>query len=613
MKNKIRTIIFSVLVIAISSCTYLDVSDELAGGLTNIGEVFDKPSYARRFYGNVFTGIPDYSNMVRADWDDGGQTGLHNPWTGMTDEISTDYGDNARYMTTAKNSSNMGFHRWHTLYRLIRQGNLFLENVKVIPPSGVDAEQLTESEVGDMISNVNFMIAYYHFLLFEQYGPIPIIDKAMSPIEELDLPRNSVDEVIEYIDVKLVDAIKTLHQTPYEDVNYRAMPTKGVALAVRAKLWMYAASPLLNGGYKEALLLENNDGKKLFPDADPSKWQKAKSVLKDFIDYANQGNYNLFKIYKDGEIDPDASVYELFQEYNDEVIWATANTGWGGVEWGDRFERRASPRSEPNGLGSTAIVQELVDDFYMKDGLPISKTSFLPSSPLYTEEGFGELNEVSVYNMWIDREPRFYNTVFFAGRRWHISNNATYFHMGSLNDRTGQHTRSGYLLYKRFNRRTHMHTPGVGNVFRPSFIFRLAEFYLLYAEALNEVEPSHPDVLKYINLIRERAGLPNLEDLSPAIAGNKELQREAIRRESRIELATEGQRYFDVRRWMIAEKEEGRQGGDFHGMNMAGEADSFYKRTVFESRIFDPKYYLYPIPFSEMQKSVELVQNPGWN
>ena len=249
----------------------------------------------------------------------------------------------------------------------------------------------------------------------------------------------------------------------------------------------------------------------------------------------------------------------------------------------------------------------------MRDGLPISKTSFLPSSPLYTEEGFEELDGTSVYNMWLNREPRFYNTVFFAGRRWHISNNVTHFHMGSLNDRTGQHPRSGYLIYKRFNRRTHMHRPGVGNVFRPSFIFRLGEFYLLYAEALNESEPSNPDVLRYVNLIRERAGLPNLEDLNPAIAGNKELQREAIRRESRIELATEGQRYFDVRRWMIAEDEEGRQGGDFYGMNMAGDESAFYERTVFETRIFDRKYYLYPIPFSEMQKSVELVQNPGWN
>ena len=157
-----------------------------------------------------------------------------------------------------------------------------------------------------------------------------------------------------------------------------------------------------------------------------------------------------------------------------------------------------------------------------------------------------------------------------------------------------------------------MTNPGVASKFRPSIIFRLAEFYLLYAEALNEVDPGNADVLTYVNLVRERAGLPKLEVLNPAIAGNKDLQREAIRRESRIELATEGQRYFDVRRWMIAEAPEGRQAGDFFGMNMAGNATTFFQRTKFQTRIFERKQYLYPIPFEEMQKTKNLVQNPGW-
>lgn len=405
-------------------------------------------------------------------------------------------------------------------------------------------------------------------------------------------------------------AINTLEEEPYSDDNYKALPYKGVALAVRAKLWIYAASPLFNGKYKEALAMVNPDGKKLFPDEDLEKWKVAVSALRDFINYS-KGRYDLFKIYKEGEIDPDASVYELFQKYNEEFIWATSQEGWYGMNR-DRFERRATPRSEPNGLGSTAVVQELVDDFYMYDGLPIKTEDFLPSSPLYREEGFSVQDGVQVFNMWVNREPRFYNTVFFAGRRWHISNKEIQFHRGSANDRSGQHTPNGYLLYKRFNRRVHRTSPGVPNVFRPSIIFRLGEFYLLYAEALNEVDPSDPDILKYVNLIRERAGLPTLEELNPAIVGDKELQRQAIRRESRIELATEGQRYFDVRRWMIAEKQSGRQGGDFHGMNMAGDYESFFQRVRFESRIFERKQYLYPIPFSEIQKSNMLVQNPGW-
>ena len=114
-----------------------------------------------------------------------------------------------------------------------------------------------------------------------------------------------------------------------------------------------------------------------------------------------------------------------------------------------------------------------------------------------------------------------------------------------------------------------MKSPGVQNKFRPSIIFRLADLYLLYAEAVNEIDPQDERVLTYLNKVRLRAGLSNIEELNPAIEGNQELQRLAIQRERRIELATEGQRYFDVRRWMIADQDgEGRQFGYVHGMNM---------------------------------------------
>jgi hypothetical protein len=612
MKNIIKIILFT-LVLGLSSCSkdYLDVSDELAGGITDVDAIFDNPAYARRWYANVFTGIPDYTEMVRADWDGGGQTGLHNPWTGMTDEINTSYGDNNNYSISFRNSSNMKFHRWNTLYASIRQANIFLEKAKVIPASGVNADKLEADELDKMIVNVQFMRAYYHYLLLEQYGAVPIMNRSYKPNEDLDVPRSSVDEVINFIDAELVKVIPLLPQTPATDENFRALPTKGAALAVRGKLWIHAASPLLNGGYTEALSLTDKDGKKLFPAAEPSKWNKAVQVLKDLIDYANAGNHQLYKELTAGVLDPNKSVYNLFQVYNSEIIWATSVNGNVGLN-GDRFERRATPRSEPNGIGSTCVVQELVDDFYMNDGKPIKATSFLPASTAYSETGTGLYDGVQVYKMWLNREPRFYNTVFFAGRKWHISNKVTYFHAGTPNDRSGQHTPNGYLLYKRYNKTVHMTSPGVASKFRPSIIFRLAEFYLLYAEALNEVNPGSPDVLFYVNSVRERAGLPKLEVLNPGIVGNKDLQREAIRRESRIELATEGQRYFDVRRWMIAETPEGRQAGDFSGMNMAGDATTFYQRTKFQTRVFERKQYLYPLPFVEMQKSKKLIQNPGW-
>lgn len=612
IKYTIYTLV-SISCLICSCAKYLDVSDELAGGLTSNEEVFNNPSYTRRWYSQVFAGIPDYSKMFSLDYNIGNQ----NPWTSMADELYTGTagGLNNSGLYSEWNSASNKFHRWSQFYQLIRQANIFLENAHAIPAGGTNADYISQEDMDWYIANIRFMRAYYHYLLLEQYGAIPIVERSLNLTDDLDLERRPVDEVVAFIDSELKAAAEGMHSNPYHDQDeYKAVPTRGVALAVRAKLWIHAASPLLNGGYPEALSLHASDGKALFPAADAKKWEQALAACKDFIDYAEAGNYELYQAYTDGVLDPDKSVYELFQVYNREVIWATSKTGWGGMD-GNDFERRSTPVSEPNGQGDIAVLQELVDDFSMKDGLPIRDRSYLKKSSLYTEEGKSTYDGEEVDNMFANREPRFYNTVFFTGRKWHISNHVVTFYNGGNADRSNAHyPLSGYLLYKRFNRTVFKRNPGVVSRFRPSYIFRLAEFYLLYAEALNEVDPTNPAILKYVNLVRTRAGVPNLESLNPAILGNQQLQREAIRMESRIELATEGQRYFDVRRWMIAEGQpsEGGQGGDFTGMNAAGDESTFVQRTKIQNRVFKRKNYLFPIPLVALQKSQVLIQNPGW-
>ena len=625
-QNSIYTLLIALLCF-VSSCDYLGVSDQLAGGLQNTEQVFDNVSYTKRWYANVFAGIPDYSGINSVN-----VGAFKNPWTGMCDELVVGYGNSSKYNNSDRNAANMGFHRYGDCYKYIRQANIFLQKAHPIMTTGTQGDQLLEDELTQMKANVRFMRAFYHYLLFEQYGPIILVkDKIYNATEDQDVPRNTVDEVIEYIDSELTAVASELTQEPiFEDKDYRAWPTKGVALAVRAKLWLYAASPLLNGGYREALSVTNPDGTRLFPDYDAGKWEKALAACKDFIDYAEAGRYELYKEYKDDNgavIDPDKSVYNLFQKYTHEIIWATANNDWGGMN-GDAFDRRIAPRCEKNGLGSTGVTQELVYAFYMKDGFPVAATAYLPQSTLYQEEGYGTYKDqndnfskkytnVTVSNRYLNREPRFYNTVFFNGRQWPVScNQVLFYNGGNSGVQEGQATLTGYMLFKRFNRSVSLTNPGVASQFRPSIIFRLADFYLMYAEAANEVNPNDARVLKYLNLVRERAGLPDIETLNPAIRGNQELQRAAIQRERQIELATEGQRYFDVRRWMIADKNgEGRQNGYVHGMNVRGESNDKedFNRIVEASQIvFNRKMYLYPMPDSEMRKTKNLVQNPGW-
>ena len=614
MKKLYKKILIAAFALCnIYSCDYLNVSDELAGNLRSLDEIFDNVSYTRRWYANIFTSIPDYSGITAAA---GSITGFKNPWAGMCDELTVGYGDAKLYNKTDKNAANMSFHRWGTCYKEIRQANIFLAHAKPIAANGTHVDVLTEEELTEMKANVRFMRAYYHYLLFEQYGAIPLVkDLILEREDNLDLPRNTIDEVISYLDEELTAVAKELPQKAlHDDDQHNAWPTK-------AKMWVYAASKLFNGEYKEALAVTNLDGTRLFPDKDPNKWNKAVAALEEFIKFADEeGNYELLNTGN-----PSQDIYDLFQTYNKEIIWATAATSWGGMT-NDMFDRRCTPRSEQNGMGCIGVTQELVDDFYMKDGLPVQATSYLPQSTLYTTEGFDKYTETvkagskevqvanNVSNRFLNREARFYNTVFFQNRRWHVTNNVTQFHKGSPNELSGTiYTHTGYMLYKRFNREVSMKSPGVQNKFRPSIIFRLADLYLLYAEAVNEIDPQDERVLTYLNKVRQRAGLSNIEELNPAIEGNQELQRLAIQRERRIELATEGQRYFDVRRWMIADQDgEGRQFGYVHGMNMNAAEDKFYEEVEASPIVFRRKMYLYPIPDDEMKKTELLVQNPGW-
>jgi len=604
-----------VLLVALSfgSCSkFLDVSDELAEEL-DYEKVFSEPVNVRRFHRLIYTGIPNTAAIAREpDY----TNGYGNPWPQLADEIERAQG--ADFNLIAFNSSHSVYGRWNLYYQLIRQANVFLERAKVIPQQG-DADYLSEEELFELTAQARFFRAYYHYLLFELYGPIPVMDYVADPNDaNQDYARNSVDEVVKFVNDEMSYCAEALKDPNLANQDQLGVPTRGMALAVRARLMVYAASPLFNGGFAEALEVRNTDGKALFPAKDDTKWAKALEAAQAFIDYANAGHYELFTVLNsDGTINPDESLYQMFMGMNKEVIFARTNGTFGGIS-----SPRAGidgwnvPRGVRGGTATTgylAVTQELVDDFFMADGLDIGE------SPLYNETGFsvaGEdpsgRTEPGTYRMWINREPRFYRTVFYNQRKWHVGNEVVTFHRGgnSSNAETSDYPKTGYIMYKRMSRRVYDQGSNPKSEYRPAFVHRLAEFYLLYAEALNEVSPGDSRVLEYVDRVRERAGIPKLADIKPNIKGDQAAQREAIRREMRVELATEGQRYFDVRRWMLAETDGYRQGGPIHGMNMNGNEADFYQRTLVENRVFNRAMYLYPIPLAQIQNSNLLVQNP---
>ena len=288
-----------------------------------------------------------------------------------------------------------------------------------------------------------------------------------------------------------------------------------------------------------------------------------------------------------------------------------------------------------NGLG---VYQGLVDAFFAKNGLPISD----PNSN-YREEGFstvtdtrntkweygtghtGEVTAPHTYNMYCNREPRFYNAVTYNGA-WltYVGRKADMLYNHTDNVRSSSPhdaPQNGYLLRKAINLTDNVKTGKITD--RQGFIYRLAFTYLDYAEAENEAfdDPAaRSSALVYLNRIRERAGVRQYtfdnvslqDDKYIHIDNSQAALRKVIRAERRVELCFEDNRWYDIRRWKDAENLP-EMIGDGYGMNsLGGDEASFYKRTVFQHRIWKRQYYWMPVYIDEYEKNPNLVQGPFW-
>ena len=271
-----------------------------------------------------------------------------------------------------------------------------------------------------------------------------------------------------------------------------------------------------------------------------------------------------------------------------------------------------------------AVGQGLVDAFFMSDGRTTEQahkdgdyreTLEASSAATNTEPMIPAGTNIR----YLNREPRFYATVAYQGTRYkQKSGKGTYYQidfMGKDTKNTDMYASTGVMLRKFADIENENWADGVRH--RGCILFRLGEIYLNYVEALNEYEPGHPDIKKYLNRIRFRGGIPGYTD---ADLTNQDKVRELIHHERRIELCFEMHRYFDSRRWKEAElttkdywgNSQG-QGGDQFGMGMGAKTPvEFYKRIFIEKRLFVKRSYLWPIPTAEITNNPLLDQNPDW-
>lgn len=612
MKNIFQYSLLTLMIFCLTGCQkYLD---QVPDDRLTMDLVFQRKAESERY---LATG---YSYL----WDEQNQKSGY-PWFGASDEGDVSWDRPADgYNTHQMNIGNWSplnnyFQKFTLLYEGIRHVTYFIqridENTEILmAPNG-------QALIAQYKAEARALRAYFYFSLIRQYGPVVIIpgDEVIdfdTPIEELQRPQNTYDECVEFIVNELDLASEDLPiwydgGQMLDEQDYGRL-TKSFCLALKSRVLLYAASPLFNGNSDYANFTSSEGTLLINQTYDENKWKRAADAAKAVIDLHK---FSLHKEYTNGELDPLLSYQNiLLTPWNSEVIYARNN----GAATAQGFERDASPRFA-NGWSGMGVTQQMVDAYYMENGQrPITGYQengqpIINASSGYTEAGTTASAspkgywKAGVSNMYANREPRFYASIVFHKSIWINKSEGEKEVQLDFTGNSGKYnsfdySKTGYLVRKNINPLTY---PSRGNYpRRPYVLFRLGETYLNYVEALNEYDPGNPDILFYLNKIRERAGIPDIET-----GLTQDAMRDIIRHERRIELAFESHRYFDTRRWKIAPQTDA---GAFYGMNVDKDGAEFYQRTVFETRIFRRSFYFFPIPQMEIDRNRALVQNPNW-
>lgn len=531
---------------------------------------------------------------------------------------------------------------WAGLPKCIRTANILRANVVPIRNTTVD-----EQEVEYIKAECRFLQAYYYSLFLHCYGVCPFQPDVIAPtdgsIQDLLAGPKSYDEIVDWCEKEMLAASEVLPATYSQAIKYGRI-TSVICLAARARMLLFAASPLVNGNPDYANFTDTKGGKLFNSTYDPAKWTRALNAHKLLIEKAHEAGHELYKMYNDdGSIDPFSSTQwvhaRTYADGNKEILFARPQNQ-------TELDRHMSPYGA-GGNGGLGMTQTLVDAFFMKNGLPAilgyesdGKTPIINTASGYTETGFSKTDDVrntnnwnwydgtknvvakaGTFNMYVNREPRFYNAILW-NERYYIwdKRNVNFYKYGKDNNYTHDAPQNGYLGLKR--KHPNSDSKNGSYQYRPGIVYRLAEAYLSYCEILNEIQPGDPDILLYLNRIRERAGIPQYSTVQKdgfikVNLGDQAEMRKLIRMERRVELCGEGVRYDDLRRWKEAETT---LNGDFYGMNFAGTAksddpanlNSFFVRTKYQKRVYMKKYYWFPVYQTEIDKNPNLVQAPYW-
>ena len=469
------------------------------------------------------------------------------------------------------------------MYRGIRYCNYTFENLDngkafILP---INATYINvDSTIIRYKAENYFLRAYFYSELIKRYGGVPVITKVLDPSDELNLPRNSFEEVVTLIVQDCDKAIRSLPKTMrnWMDANEnkeRGRVAQSSAMALKSRVLLLAASPLWNTA------------------GDVTKWQKAADASLACIQLAEANATNL-------DLMPwaDLTADKLFTATNWETNGPKEALLWGYANDRNDIELWNAPVSFSGALGRCNPSQELVDAFEMKTtGLPIADAA----------SGY---NPIDPYT---NRDPRLALYILYNGNKFkNISVDTYSSDAAGLPGKDGigvnvNASRTGYYMNKFLSPNVVWNTGSNVNRRRAPILMRYAEVLLNYAEALNESQGPVADVYKYLNKVRNRATMPNLTN-----GLTKDQMRARIQNERRVEFCFEEMRFFDVRRWKLGTTYFNKPiTGVKITVDAAKKPVSFEKITI-ENRLWDEKMNLYPINQNEIYRASKLVQNPGW-
>lgn len=616
----------------LSSCekSYLDIVPD---NIATIENAFTMRNNAERFLFSIYSYLPKHSNISQ------------NPAFTSGDEIWLHENYKTPGWEVARGNQNVvdpylnfwqGSRGGTDLYQALRDCNIFLENIEKVP----DMEQ---SEIDQWIAEVKFLKAYYHFYLMRMYGPIPLKKENLAinaSVEEVKVRRDPVDEGFSYIVELLDEATPNLPPQITSESSELGRITQPIALGVKAYVLTTAASPLFNGN-QDFSNFTDHQGEQLFnPSFDPAKWEKARDAAKEAVEAAEAAGHRLYYYSQSGrqyDIAPELRVQmnirnSITEKWNDEIIWGNPNSMTDNLQI-QSTPRGLDPARRANNKvhGNAAVPLKIAAMFYSSNGVPINEDRNWNYSERFELRQGSEAEKYHIKEGYttaalnFDREPRFYADLGFDGGIWYgqgkFEDDDNFFVSSKKGDPASNVTNdkfnvTGYWPKKLVNYMNVIEETTYTREQYPWPIVRLSNLYLLYAEALNETEGPSGEVYEMLDLIRERAGLEGVVESwadhsnNPDKPLNQDGLREIIHQERLIELAFEGQRYWDLRRW---KKAIDKFNESITGWDIEQKTDeSYYRERFIFDQSFSTRNYLWPIRENELLANKNTVQNPGW-